>query len=475
MRQSSQPSIPKDAAGAEGFCLPDPSGLQPEREVESVSSDSTKARVTADAELRASEWRYRQLLHSMGQGVLVQDAQGLIVSANPAACRILGMSEAEILGLRRESAPLWRLVDGHGTEIPFDDLPGMRALLTGRAVESAVFGVYLPHLHEHRWISSSSVPQFRGGEDRPFQVISTFGDVSVLKRQAELFEMTQRLAEIGGWEADDLRGTLFWTGQLYRLHDLEPDAAITEARALGFYDGPDRERVRAALYAARTQAQGFELELPLTTQIGRQRWVRIVGRPLSHHERVYGVAGTLQDITERKRVEELLRRQAASDRVTGLPNRESLMQALDRAIVEASAAAAGPALLFLDLGRFHLANDTAGHVVGDHLLIDAAARLCRCIAGTRSTIARFSGDEFAVLLGDPGNEGALQDLAGGIVAAFRKPFVHDGEEFTLTVSVGIARYPRDGANAQQLVNHADAAMSEAKRRGRSTWQRFTRD
>ncbi|MGH8164137.1 MAG: PAS domain S-box protein, partial [Rhodanobacteraceae bacterium] len=66
--------------------------------------------------MRVSDRRYRQLLHSMGQGVLVQDAQGLIVSANPAACRILGMSEAEILGLRRESAPLWRLVDERDIE-----------------------------------------------------------------------------------------------------------------------------------------------------------------------------------------------------------------------------------------------------------------------------------------------------------------------------------------------------------------------
>jgi len=453
MRHLSQQSVPSGVADVESFDVPG-------------GADSNAA-------LKAAEARYRQLLHAMDQGVLVQDAQGLIVSANPAACRILGLSESEVLNLRRESAQGWRLVDEHGVELGFDDLPGMRALLTGRSVESAVFGMYLPHLHLYRWLSSSSVPQFRESESRPFQVISTFSDVTLLKRQAELFDMTQKLASIGGWEADDLRNTLFWTRQVYRIHDLEPGSTINETRALEFYASEERERLRTALRDARTGSHGFELELPLTSALGRHRWVRIVGRPLLRHDRVYGVAGTLQDITDRKIAEEQLRRQASSDRITGLPNRDSLMDALDRAIAAASSGGSQPALLFLDLDRFHLTNDTAGHAVGDRLLIGAADRLCRCMAGTRSMIARFSGDEFAVLLRDAGKGGNLQAMADSIVSAFRKPFLHDGEEFTLTASIGIAGFPDDGETAQQLVNHADAAMAEAKRRGRNTSQRFT--
>ncbi|HEX6614057.1 MAG TPA: EAL domain-containing protein [Rhodanobacteraceae bacterium] len=424
------------------------------------------------AALEAAETRYRHLLHGMDQGVLVQDEQGLIVSVNPAACRILGLSEGEVLNLRRDAAPGWRLVDENGIELGFDDLPGMRALRTGRTVESAVFGMYLPHLHLYRWLSSSSVPQFRPGEARPFQVISTFSDVTTLKRQADLFGMTQNLANIGGWEADDLRNSLFWTQQVYRIHDLEPGNTINETRALGFFAVADRERLRSALHDARTGSRGFELELPITTALNRHRWVRIVGRPMLRHDRVYGVTGTLQDITDRKVAEEQLRRQASSDRITGLPNRDSLMDALDRAIA-AGSSGSRPALLFLDLDRFHLINATAGHAVGDRLLIGASDRLCRCLAGTRSLIARFSGDEFAVLLRDCGSSARLQALADSIVSAFRKPFVHEGEEFTLTVSIGVAVCPDDGDSAQQLVNHSHAAMAEAKRRGRNTWQRFS--
>lgn len=453
MRHPLQQSVPAGVEDAVGFDVPREDDL--------------------GAALQAAEARYRHLLHAMDQGVLVQDAQGLIVSINPAGCRVLGLSENEVLNLRRDAAPGWRLVDEHGTELGFDDLPGMRALRTGRAVESAVFGMYLPHLHLYRWLSSSSVPQFRAGEPRPFQVISTFSDVTRLKRQADLFGMTQQLANIGGWEADDLRSALFWTAQVYRIHDLEPGSTINETRALDFYASEDRERLRNALHDARIGSRGFELELPMTTALGRHRWVRIVGRPLLRHDRVYGVTGTLQDITDRKIAEEQLRRQAASDRITGLPNRDSLMGALDRAISNAGSAGSRPALLFLDLDRFHLINATAGHAVGDRLLMGASDRLCRCLAGTRSLIARFSGDEFAVLLRDAGTEGGLRAVADSIVSAFRKPFVHEGEEFTLTVSIGVAVCPDDGDSGQQLVNHSHTAMVEAKRRGRNTWQRFT--
>ncbi|MER3547438.1 MAG: hypothetical protein C4338_07475, partial [Rhodanobacteraceae bacterium] len=188
-----------------------------------------------------AEIAYRKLLDAIDQGILVQNAQGLIVFANPAACRILGLSESEVKALRRELASGWRLVDERGADLAFDELPGMRALAGGCAIENVVFGIYLPHLHMYRWISSSSVPVFREGEARAYQVVSTFSDITQLKRQADLFEMTQRLAEIGGWELDDMRGTLYWTSQVYRIHNMQPDSPIDESHALNYYGKEPQE------------------------------------------------------------------------------------------------------------------------------------------------------------------------------------------------------------------------------------------
>jgi len=418
------------------------------------------------------EITYRHIFDAVDQGILIQNAQGFIVSANPAACRILALSESEVRALRRELASGWRLVDERGADLAFDELPGMRALSTGRSVDGVVFGLYLPHLHMYRWISSSSVPLLRAGEARPHLVISTFSDITQLKRQSDLFEMTQRLAEIGGWELDDMRNALYWTSQVYRLHDMKPGSPITESQALDHYGKEERELLRAALHKARTMGEGFELELPTSGALERVRWVRIVGQPLLRHDQVYGVAGTVQDITARKLAEQKLQRMVRSDRVTGLPNHETVMEALERALANADSSGAHPALLYIDLDRFHLINATAGHEVGDRLLIEAAERICRCAAGTRSMVGRFIGDEFVVLLRDAASDENVAALAESIVAAFRKPFVHEQEEFTVTASVGIVSYPRAGTNVRQLVNHAHAAMAEAKRRGRNRSQPF---
>ena len=416
--------------------------------------------------------RYRLLLQAMDKGVLIQDAEGRIVAVNPAACRILGLSETEILQVRREVLREWRVVDEHGTLVAFEDLAGNRALREGRSIESTLLGVYLPHLHAYRWLSLTAVPQFRDGDTRPFQVVSTFSDVSTLKRQADLFDETQRLAGIGGWEIDDAHGVAYWTDEMYRIHDLPTGVAISEARALDFIDPEDRELLERALLEARTLARTFDLELRLHSAIGRRRWVRSLGKPLLHEGRVFGVTGSVQDITERKLVEEQLKRQATTDRVTGLPNRDTLLAQLAQAVADAQAAAA-PAVLFVDLDRFKVVNDVLGHIEGDRLLIAAAERLSRSIAGSHAALARWGSDEFALFLQAAAGAAVPGQLAERIVNAFRQPLRHGGEEFTLTASVGIATFPEHGRSAQQLMRNAEAAMLEVKRRGRDGWQAFT--
>lgn len=437
------------------------------RRIVAIVRDITN-RHAADRELRASEARYRGLLRAMDKGVLVQDAHGRIASVNPAGCRLLGLTEVELTGANRQTMQEWRFEDEYGKPLPFDELPGMRSLRVAAPIESTLVGVWLPHLRIYRWFSISTVPQYHGGRTRPFQVISTFSDVTALKRASELFAKTQTLASIGGWEYDAQSGQLFWTEEMYRIHDLPAASPVTIERALGFVLDADRARLEASLAAAQ-RGQSFELELRLVSAIGRRRWVCVQGQPLRRHGNIHGVSGTLQDVTERKLHEDELRRLAQTDVLTGLASRDTALADLERAI-ERAQGGAGPALLFVDLDRFKIVNDMLGHAAGDRLLAAAAERLRHC-AG-EADVSRFAGDAFLLLLPAVADPAAPQRLAERITAAFGEPFDYAGEELQVTASVGIARWPDDGMNAQQLVNHADAAVNEAKRRGRNTWQGF---
>jgi diguanylate cyclase (GGDEF)-like protein/PAS domain S-box-containing protein len=439
------------------------------RRIVAIVRDITN-RHAADRELRASEARYRGLLRAMDKGVLVQNARGRIVSVNPAGCRLLGLTEVELTGADERTMAEWRFEDEAGKPLPFDELPGMRSLRVAAPIESTLVGVWLPHLRIYRWFSISTVPQYHAGRARPFQVISTFSDVTALKRASELFAKTQTLASIGGWEYDAQSAHLFWTEEMYRIHDLPAGSPVTIERALGFLVEADRLRLEASLAAAQ-RGQSFELEARVTSAIGRRRWVCVQGQPLRRHGKIHGVSGTLQDITERKLHEDELRRLAQTDVLTGLASRDTALADLERAI-ERAGRGAGPALLFVDLDRFKVVNDMLGHAAGDRLLAEAAGRLRRC-AGGDAEVSRFAGDAFLLLLPAPADAGMPQQLAERVTAAFGEPFDYAGEELQVTASVGIARWPDDGATAQQLVNHADAAVNEAKRRGRNTWQGFT--
>lgn len=439
-----------------------------EKRIVAIARDIT-LRKQAEFALRTSEERYRRLLDSIDKGILVQDGRGRIVSANAAAARFLGVTEEELLGetFEREA---WSLMDESGHAITWRDLPATRALRTGKVVDSTLIGVYSPRLHGYSWFSVTAVPQFLDGRDMPFQVISMFSDVTALKRQSELFRQTQALASIGGWERDFLREHVFWTEEIHRLLEVPAGTAVGWERMLGFF-GADAERLRQAVEDVQRGGPAFDLELRVTTAQGHRRWVRLIGRAIVHHGQAQGVSGTLQDITLRKVQEEQLRRQALTDPLTGLSNRDALLRTLTRAIDEAKPNR-GPSLLYIDLDRFKVINDLLGHAAGDGLLVAAAQRL-KDAAGADALVARFGGDEFMVMLPWDDDSRGPARAAERITEAFSRPFDYAGEEFTITASVGLARYPDDGATIQQLINHADAAMYDAKRRGRNKWQPFS--
>jgi diguanylate cyclase (GGDEF)-like protein/PAS domain S-box-containing protein len=433
-----------------------------------IARDLT-ARRKAESTLRASEARYRQLLHGMDKGIIVRDAAGNVTSVNPAACRALGLEEHELIG-KSLAQTYGRALDENGEPLPLDLLPAGRALKERRTIESTVVGLYNPEQHNYVWLSITAVPQFDLDTGEPVQVISTFSDVTELKRDSALFTQTQALARIGGWEWSPARPTLFLTDEFYRILQRTPGEALTFERLIEHVEPNERLRVQTLLNDALVQRHDVELECPLRTARGEARWVRVIGRNTATEGEAPRLGGTLQDITESRAQQESLRRQAATDPLTGLANRDAALEELARAL-EHAGPERGPALLYVDLDRFKVVNDLLGHSAGDALLAAAGRRL-KEVAGEYGMVARFGADEFLVMIPQSLRGVAPMALAEHIAQVFARSFEYGGEEFTLSVSIGLARYPDDGVTVQQLVNNADAAMTDAKRRGRGNWQRF---
>ena len=182
--------------------------------------------------------------------------------------------------------------------------------------------------------------------------------------------------------------------------------------------------------------------------------------------------GFAKDLTEtvaaRRRIEEL----AFNDPLTGLPNRVLLRERFEMAIGYAKRERGQFAVLFVDLDRFKTINDSMGHGVGDRVLLAVADRLRDCVRQI-DTAARIGGDEFMVLLANIDAAGA-EIAARRILHAVSQPIAVDGQRFTLTVSIGIAMYPEDGTDVEELTKNADSAMYAVKERGRADLRFYQR-
>ncbi|NOX42693.1 MAG: EAL domain-containing protein [Gammaproteobacteria bacterium] len=189
---------------------------------------------------------------------------------------------------------------------------------------------------------------------------------------------------------------------------------------------------------------------------------------------VTGIIGVATDITERKQAENRLVQLANFDSLTGLPNRSLFRDRLMHAVAQAHRKNHLVAVLFLDLDRFKLINDSLGHHAGDELLKAVSKRLL-ANAREEDTVARLGGDEFTVILEGITNTEDATVVARKILEVMSKPFILDGHEVFVTTSVGITIFPMDGLCIDVLLKNADTAMYRAKEQGRNNYQFYTAD
>lgn len=186
------------------------------------------------------------------------------------------------------------------------------------------------------------------------------------------------------------------------------------------------------------------------------------------------VTQTLIGIIERRKLEGQLRQQAQFDELTGLPNRVLFHDRLSQSLKYAKRTGKNVVLMFLDLDRFKMVNDTMGHEAGDSLLKEAAKRIASCIRDS-DTVARLGGDEFTIILQQLTHPFYIEFVARKILEQLEAPFLLPQGQATISGSIGISCFPDDALDMETLTKYADSAMYEAKTAGRSTFRFFTHE
>jgi len=230
----------------------------------------------------------------------------------------------------------------------------------------------------------------------------------------------------------------------------------------------DRERVARTVHAA-LDGQ-FDHEYRIVRGDGCERWIHDRAFPIRDAAgNLALVTGIAEDVTERRAFEERLLHMAHYDSLTELPNRLLFNDRLNQCLAHAARAGRSTAVMFVDLDRFKLINDTFGHAVGDELLEQVGIRFTGALRAG-DTVGRLGGDEFAIILADLASPDDAATIANNLMQLLEQPFELEGREVFISASAGITLSPADGTDADTLIKNADAAMYRAKEVGRGNSQ-----
>ncbi|HEX2122482.1 MAG TPA: PAS domain S-box protein, partial [Thermoanaerobaculia bacterium] len=436
--------------------------------------DVTERKRAAESVAAANAQRKAVLDSATRVSIIATDADGTITVFNSGAERILGYSADEMIGRRSLvdlhdpaelqqramalSSELHRPVDGFDVLVLRASLGDVEerewtyvrkngstltvalSVTALRAEDGSITGF----LH----VGTDITPRKHAEEmlrQQSAAMTASMDGIGILDQRLEFTYVNDSLARLFGYQTQELLGKSLC--DLYEPH--EQVRFITSIVPMVH----ERGRWRGEATGLRRDGVNFPQEISLTA-IADESMVCVV-----------------RDITERTYAEEQIKHLAYHDALTNLPNRLLFKDRLTVALSHANREGSRLAVLFLDLDRFKVINDSLGHNIGDQLLQAVAARVSTCVRDS-DTVARLGGDEFTVLLPRLHRSDDAAPVAQKIIEAIRHPFHIEGREFFTTTSIGISLFPEDGVDAETLIKNADTAMYQAKELGRDNYQLF---
>jgi len=416
------------------------------------------------------EHRRREVIDSLEQGMSVVDANGLLTLWNDGLERMVGCSRERALG---------RSISGAVPGLAKTELPRAITDVLANRIARTLARVELPSADGARILQIKLLPVVGGVTLLWHDVTERALAEHDLKRREERLALAAEGANDGLWEWDLRTKEFYFSGRWSAMIGLaRPGGVGRPEEWIDRVHADDIAALQAALDAHLSgKTEHFQHEHRIRHEDGSYR--RFLCRGVAVRgasKRASRIAGSLTDTTEHASAQERLRSAGFLDPLTGLCNRSVFVEGLGRRLDEFKARPGGDrfAVLYLDLDRFKVVNDSLGHLVGDELLIAVSRRLESC-ARTGDALARLGGDEFAILLNGLGDEQQANAIAARIQDALSAPCPIGGREVFTSASIGIAFGRTQYNNPDEIMRDADAAMYHAKSRGKARHELFDAD